>query len=283
MLVIIGIVMFIALIGMIVCSKKQKVNPNAQPVAIALLIVVVICGFMMMQRTGVFGGDAGGELFTNIENQYTASMGDALGKFIAKEYPDQKILIIGERNYEKDPRISILTKSITDAMGGKADIQVDTIQLSAKQPARPGAPVAPPSAPGTPGNPGAGPAGPGAQMMLEMPLMEVMTPKDFDNTLEKYSACPVVISMIGLPREKIKMKLWKMDAAKRPKVILYGEMDTRNIKDAIKNGVIAALVTTNPEFKYTEDMPPADLQKAFDLRYVLITKANLDKYGSLFR
>ena len=56
MLVIIGIVMFIALIGMIVCSKKQKVNPNAQPVAIALLIVVVICGFMMMQKTGVFGG-----------------------------------------------------------------------------------------------------------------------------------------------------------------------------------------------------------------------------------
>lgn len=281
MLVIIGIVMFIALIGMIVCSKKQKVNPNAQPVAIALLIVVVICGFMMMQRTGVFGGDAGGELFTNIENQYTASLGDALGKFIAKEYPEQKILIIGERNYEKDPRIAILTKSITDAMGGKADIQVDTIQLSAKQPARPGAPAAPPSAPGTPGAPAV--PGPGGPMMIEMPLMEVMTPKDFDNTLEKYANCTVVISTIGLPRDKTKMKLWKMDSAKRPKVILYGEMDTRNIKDAIKGGIIAALVTTNPEFKYTEDMPPSDLQKAFDLRYVLITKANLDKYGSLFR
>ena len=68
-LVLIGIVMFIALIGMIVCSKKQKTNPNAQPVAIALLIIVVVCGFMMMYKTGVFGS-GGAEQFRQIEDRH---------------------------------------------------------------------------------------------------------------------------------------------------------------------------------------------------------------------
>jgi hypothetical protein len=269
-LVIIGIVMFIALIGMVVCSKKQKVNPNAQPVAIALLIVVVICGFMMMQKTGVFGGDAGAELFTKIENQYTASMGNALGKFIAKEYPDQKILVIGEKNYAKDPRVEILTKSIAEAMGGKADIQVDTVELPpppAPKPAKPGTPAA---------------AVPPPDAGMDMPLAETMTARDFDNTLQKYPNCTVVVTTIGLPRDKTKLKFWKMEAAKRPKMIVYGEMDPRSLKDAIKGDVVAAFIGTNPEFKYTEDMPPSDLQKAFDLRFVLVNKANLAKYGTLF-
>ena len=34
--------MFLALAGMIVCSKKQKTNPAMQPIAFVLFIVVVI-------------------------------------------------------------------------------------------------------------------------------------------------------------------------------------------------------------------------------------------------
>ncbi len=36
-------IMIVAFIGMIVCAKKQKTNPNAKTIAILCLIVVVIC------------------------------------------------------------------------------------------------------------------------------------------------------------------------------------------------------------------------------------------------
>ncbi len=257
-LVLIGIVMFIGLIGMIVCSKKQKTNPNAQPIAIVLLIVVVICGFMMMHKTGVFGG-GGAEQFVQIENQYYASQGNVLGKYIAKNFAGQKILLIAERNYSKDPRVTLIVDAIKEGMGGKADIEVDTIELAN-----------PPKVPQ------------GAPEMMDMPLFETMTAKDFDNTIQKHNTCTVVISTIGLPRENARMKLWNMDAAKRPKILLMGAADLRGIADQIKKDLIAAVITISPDAKFTEDAPPSDPQKAFDIRYVLVNKANLDKYGKLF-
>ena len=257
-LVLIGIVMFIALVGMIVCSKKQKTNPNAQPVAIALLIIVVVCGFMMMYKTGVFGG-GGAEQFRQIEDKYHASQGNVLGKFIAKNFADQKILLVAERNYSKDPRVNILVESIKEGMGGKADIQVDTVDLAN-----------PPKVPQ------------GAPEMMDMPLFETMTAKDFDNALQKHPDCTVVVSTIGLPRDNAKMKLWTMDVAKRPKLMLMGAADLRGIADQIKKDLVAAVITISPDAKFTEDAPPSDPQKAFDIRYVLVNKANLDKYGKLF-
>jgi hypothetical protein len=257
-LVLIGIVMFIALVGMIVCSKKQKTNPNAQPVAIALLIIVVVCGFMMMYKTGVFGS-GGAEQFRQIEDKYYASQGNVLGKYIAKNFADQKILLIAERNFSKDPRVNVLVGAIKEGMGGKADIQIDTIELAN-----------PPKVPK------------GAPDMMEMPLAETMTSKDFDNTLQKHTDCTVVVSTIGLPRENASMKLWKMDAAKRPKVLLMGAVDLRSIADAIRRDLVAAVITISPDAKFTEDAPPSDPQKAFDTRYVLINKASLDKFGKLF-
>ena len=49
-------VMIVAFIGMIVCAKKQKTNPNAKTIAILCLIVVVICAGKFMVDTGSFGG-----------------------------------------------------------------------------------------------------------------------------------------------------------------------------------------------------------------------------------
>ncbi len=257
-LVLIGIVMFIALIGMIVCSKKQKTNPNAQPVAIALLIIVVVCGFMMMYKTGVFGS-GGAEQFRQIEDRYYASQGNVIGKYIAKNFADQKILVIAERNFSKDPRVNVLVDAIKEGMGGKADIQVDTVELAN-----------PPKVPQ------------GAPEMMDMPLFETMTAKDFDNAVQKHPDCTVILSTIGLPRDNNKMKLWVMDSAKRPKVLLMGAADLRGIADSIKRDLITAVITISPDAKFTEDAPPSDPQKAFDIRYVLVNKANIDKYSKLF-
>jgi hypothetical protein len=257
--ILIGIVMFVALIGMIVCSKKQKTNPNAQPVAIGLLIIVIICGIAMMYRTGIFGG-GGTEKFQQIENRYYASQGYVIGKFIGKNYAGQKVLVIADRNFDKNKRVKLLVDAIKEAMGGNASVTVDTVELA---------------------NPPKQPQG--APEMLDMPLFELMTAKDFDNTIKKYSDCSVVISTIGLPRDANKLKLWRMSEAKRPKLILMGAADLRGMAAAIQKGLIAAVVTISPDAKFTEDAPPSDPQETFNMRYVLIDKANVDKYGKVLQ
>ncbi|MDD3119313.1 MAG: hypothetical protein PHQ27_09055, partial [Victivallales bacterium] len=51
---IIGLIMILALVGIIVCVKKQRTNPNAQPIAVGLLIVVVACGIALVFLSGTF-------------------------------------------------------------------------------------------------------------------------------------------------------------------------------------------------------------------------------------
>lgn len=259
MVVLVGVVMFAALIGMIICSKKQKTNPNAQPIAIGLLIIVIICGIVMMQKTGVFGG-SGAEQFQKMENHYYASQGFVIGKFIGKNFSGQKVLVIASPGFEKDLRVNELVDAIKKGTSANTDIVVDTIKL-ANKPKQPE------------GGPDAGP--------MDMPLFELMTAKDFDNALANHSDCTVVISTVGLPRDAARMKLWNLPEAKRPKLILMGIMDATGMKAAITKGLISAIVTISPTAKFTEDAPPSDMQETFDLRYVLIDKDNISKYSNL--
>ena len=45
----------------------------------------------------------------------------------------------------------------------------------------------------------------------------------------------------------------------------------------MKAGFISAVVYPNPSKKYSEDVPSDDLQKTFDMRYLLITPKNMDE------
>ncbi|MCP3968205.1 MAG: hypothetical protein GY750_00765 [Lentisphaerae bacterium] len=258
--ILIGIVMFVALVGMIICSKKQKTNPNAQPLAIALLIIVIICGIAMMFKTGLLGG-GGVERFREIENRYYASQGFVVGSFIKKNMPKAKILVIAEQNFQKNKRVQALVEELKSSLGPKVSVKVDTVKL--------------PKKPKDKKNP--------PEMMMDMPLYELMTPADFDVTIDKYPTCNVIISLIGLPRNASKLGLWRKSESTRPKMILVGPADMSGLGKAIERGLIAAVVVMNPDAKFTEEAPPADQKKTFDLRYLLIDKKNLKKNTNTLR
>ncbi|QSH42486.1 hypothetical protein P0136_02510 [Lentisphaerota bacterium ZTH] len=258
--ILIGIVMFVALIGMIICSKKQKTNPNAQPFAIALLIIVIICGIAMMFKTGLFGG-GGIERFREIENRYYASQGFVVGEFIKKNMPGEKILVIAENNFKKDKRVQALVEELQNAAGSKSVVKVDTVSIgknktNAKNP--------PPE-------------------VVDMPLYELMTPADFDLVINKHSDCNVVISLIGLPRNASKLSLWRKGEKSRPKLILVGPNDMTGLDKAIERNMISAVVIMNPLAKFSEEAPPADPEKTFKLRYLLIDRKNLKANAKVFR
>ena len=68
-----AVVMVIALIGMIACSKKQRTNPAMQPVAFVLFIVVVVCGIMLMKDQ--FSGSGASSSVIKQETAFYASQG----------------------------------------------------------------------------------------------------------------------------------------------------------------------------------------------------------------
>ena len=57
MLIVYVALMIAGLVGIIVCQKKQKTNPNAQAVAFVFLIVILVGAGGMLHQTGMFGGD----------------------------------------------------------------------------------------------------------------------------------------------------------------------------------------------------------------------------------
>lgn len=253
--VLIALVMFIALIGMIVCSKKQKTSPAAQPIAIGLLIVVIACGIGILYKTDILGNT--GNRYQEYENRYHSSQGFVLGKYIQENFPGQKVLVLLETDYARNPRTQILLDGLKAGAGGNLNVEADTLELAAR-----------------PTNPEMDPG-------MEMPLFELMTAADFDKALETHKDCGVVISGIGLPRDAAKMKLWK--AKERPKLVLLNAFDMRNYDSLITGDMISAVIAIGPEAKFTEDAPPRDPQAAFDVRYVLIDKKNVADYERLFR
>jgi len=251
MMVISGIVMVAALIGMIICSKKQKTNPGAQPIAIALLIVVIACGIFMLQKSGTFGGSNAGMIES--ENHFYASQGYMVGKFITKNIPGAKVLVIENKEYKKSKREIAFLAALKDGMGNN---NITAVALTLLNP-----PKRPKGMP---------------EDMPMMPMMEMMTSKDFDATIAANSDKNVVVSVIGLPQNAGKMKLWKMPAATRPKLILIGGGMGGAIKmgPAIKKGMISALVTIGPKAKFDDEGAPSSYEDAFKKRYILIDKSN---------
>lgn len=249
-----GVVMVAALIGMIICSKKQKTNPGAQPVAIALLMVVIISGFYMLYKNNIFGSSNASMIES--ENHFYASQGYMVGKFISKNIPGASVLLVEDEDFEKNKREQAFIGALKEGMGSNS---VNAVALQVlNKPERPK---------GMP------------EDMPMMPMMEMMTSKDFDATISANSSNNVVISVIGLPRDASNMKLWKMPNAKRPKLILIGGGMGGSIKlaPAIQQGLISAVVVISPTAKFDEEGAPSKFEDAFLKRYILVDKDNLDK------
>lgn len=257
--ILVGAVMVIALIGMIACAKKQRTNPNAQPIAVGLLIVVIACGIAILFLTNSFGGDDTQSLIEN-ETKFACAKSEVLGDYLKGKFPGEKILVVADRNFAKDKRSERLVDALKKGLGVN-DIEVDTIVLESK---------------------GKGPA----EEEFMMPLEEMMTAKDFDKLLEKHQDCKLVITMIGLPRDANNLKSLKMTKDKRPKIALLNG-DIHSMQGAIASGIIVGAVSYKPGVKYTEDAAPKDVKAAFEQRYLLVTPENIKtvatEYKGLFQ
>ena len=239
-------VMVVGLIGMIICSKKQKTNPAMQPVALGIFLVVIVSAVMLLMETGIFGGNS-----NIIESEYAfmASRGHAAGAHLAKVAPGKKLVVIVEdSNYEKSPNTKNLIDLLAKAYGAEA--AVEALDLPAVSDDNP------------------------------QPIEERMKAKHFDATLAKHKDAGVVVSLIGIPQDARRMKAF---SGKGPVFFLLGTcMGTgKFVADQMKKGTIAGVVVPNPKADY-EAKAPSDPAKAFAIRFVLVTKENMDAHKQFF-
>ena len=237
--------MAVGLIGMIVCSKKQKNNPAMQPVAIVLFLVVLASAIMLLKEMDIFGG--GNSSILQSEMRFAESRGVKVAKFAAPLAGGKKVLFIADQTYTQGDLGKRVVDAIKESCGG--NLVIDSIPAP-KDAADNG-----------------------------IPVEEYMKAKDMDALLAKHTDAAVIITNIGLPSDARKMKYFKTPADKRAKLILLnsGFVDKFDFVKHIKNGDISAIVVTAPKVKY-DIKAPKDYGKAFDIRYILVTKDNVDQF-----
>ncbi|OQA87072.1 MAG: hypothetical protein BWY31_00948 [Lentisphaerae bacterium ADurb.Bin242] len=242
--------MVVALIGIVWCQKKQKVNPNAQAFAFVFLVLILVGAGGMLYETGIFGGDREMDKIISNEVRYAKARSQVLADYIGKTYPGQKAVIITEANVNQSPISKASLETMTAALTAAG------INVSATE-----ALNIPESSPENP-----------------VPLEVALTAKVYNDIFNKYKDANLYIIMSQLPfvgTELQKLSCWKNDPQKSRIILVNGEVF--NLKGAIASGHIgaAAAMKTGPEAYDPEKTAPKETQAAFDTRYILVTPQNV--------
>jgi len=254
--------MAISLIGMIVCAKKQHTVAIAKPMAVVLMIVVIMSAVVILMKTGVLGDQGTQRIIAN-ELTYAKAGYYMLGKQLAEKVPGAKTLLIVEKTRPNDDRTPALIQAFKDGAAGKLTI----------------AAMATPTVTWPEGRQ------PKPEEIDMMPMNEMLKAKDYNEVIDKYADCNLVVSFIGLPMDIEDLHVWTMPPEKRPKLGLIN-CAYHNLKNAIKSEVVVAVVGINPTAKFDEQPAPKEQKAAFERRYIMITPENVvqmaDTYKNMF-
>lgn len=235
-----AVVMVLSIIGMIVCGKKQRTNPTFLWVAIVFFILFLACGGFFL-RNKIAGSDP----VLEKEQLFFASQGTKVGEYLKTICPGKKILLITNPGSETADNVRNLANALQAAYGG--EVVLDTIQLSGDQ----------------------------AGMQMELYMVKAA---DFDAVVDKHSDCGIITTIGGLPQEANRLKIMKSSSAeKRPIVLISLSGPIPGLVAALQRDIISGVVLSKLGLDYKAPAP-ADPGEAFDLRYVLVTKENVEQY-----
>jgi len=182
------------------------------------------------------------------ELKFAKSSTYVLGKELAEMMPGAKVLIISEQN-EGGRRLKAQIEGLKEGFGKAiTDITIAFPQRKQDDASRKG-----------------------------MPIMVPIQAADFNAFIKKHNKCNLIVTMIGLPDDLDKITLWKefnSNPEKSPKLaIAFG--DISRLRRYIKTGSIITALSYNPTARFTADPAPEDMRKAFNKRYLIISKNNL--------
>jgi len=238
--------MVFGLVGLIVCAKKQRVNPAMQSVA-------VIFALVMFSGLGMALYDQmGGNVQSEIENEqlFLYSRSARAGKCLNAVKPGAKVLFVANPGWDKEEVHKAQVEKQVEAFKaayGSGDVVIDSIPLPANYDENADA------------------------------IEDVITVKEFTALLDKNKDAQVIVTDIGLP-EKGERLLRDKNA---PVVFLLsqGNISGKALKNLFKSGKVAGMIGYKSKADYEIKADEDDLLKSFDVRYELIDGSNYTKHN----
>ncbi|MBQ7394586.1 MAG: hypothetical protein IJV89_09605 [Lentisphaeria bacterium] len=246
MLVVYIALMVVALIGMIVCSKKQNTLAIAKPLSMVLLVVVAFCGVMVLKSQF---SDGMTSLREN-ENKFYVSQAFVVGDYVKGKLDAGKILIIADPSYTVDQRMTEFVELMKKGSGG--EVVISTVAL------------------------------PDTGEEMAEPVSERMRAKDFEKVIAENSDAKVVVSLIGLPRDLKNLKILNANKSGKGPALILLNADVPHLGQMIAAGMVTAAVTVSPKAVFNEEPAPSDEKAAFAVRYILVDKENIAENKGLF-
>ncbi len=254
---IVSIALMVAgLIGIVVCQKKQKTNPNAQAVAFVFLIVILAGAGLMIYDTFTSEDRQIAQMQAN-ELAYSKAWCKVLSDYAGKTWAGKSAVIITE------PKVEGTNKAVIDAL--QSDLKAAGLTIAGVEALNI-------------------PAG-----EEEAPMMEAVEAKHYNEIFAKYKNAAVFVVTTNLPQEAKELKnlkCWTFNP--KAQCIVMANQEINMYKPMIEHGFIGAAVVTSPKYQPTEEIKkaPADPQEAFKERYLLVTTANIkeiaEEYKDLF-
>jgi len=215
---------------------------------ITLSIILIFFGIAFTIRN-LFFSEEEGEIEKRSKKQYSAISTEYLGKYLSEKYPKSKAVIFYD-SLSTSPVFEERLNGLRKGLQGSIDIYLE-IPLPKSVPQN-----IPPR-------------------MIR--AIDYISAEDFNIVMKKYPNVNMIISLVGLPHDSAKMNIWQIDdPIKRPKFILFGG-NLRELSPAIEAGYINALVLYRHMDKSVNELPPADIEEAFNRRFRLITPESVKK------
>jgi len=281
MLYLLYALMAVAVVGIVYGWKKQKDGyPLGEKIMLAGALGALICAGFALKIS--FFGTSSTEMM-KMQNAWTRLSGQKLGEYLATTYPKSKILIVVQPQtaYTKGrptPLLDGLKAGLGDSMTIVAEAAPELPKMPGGMPGMvPMPPIPPPVAGDKSSNPP--PSMPTPEEMLMMGPIEMwLNAERFDAFLEPFvPKVDMVITTIGLPMQPGTLKFWKFDP--RPMLVI-AQGNIQELKVAIQAKAVVAALAFNPTAKFESKWPPKNLEKAFALRYLLVTPENVEQIAT---
>jgi len=245
-----GVVMFLALVGMIVCLKKQAELAPAKPLGIVLLVVVIGCGLAVINRFSSSKQQTVEQL-VSLEESYQRVADEQLGRWLAERHAGTSVLVIMP---EKNPTAAMQARVAAFKAGLKGSLGIeDLVAIEVED------------------------------STGSLSPMEQMAARHFDALLERYPYCTMVVSFIGLPSDFAKMKAWELKPDRRPRFILPLDAPIPgDLRKMLAQLEVLAAVVRRPDAIIDRTPVPEDLQMAFDRRFLLISAENVQELDARY-
>lgn len=122
-----------------------------------------------------------------------------------------------------------------------------------------------------------------------LPIEDVMKAEHFDAVMNQYPDAGAFVSLVGLPSNVTSMAYFRNRKAKAPLALIgVPSIVPRILIDSIEKGDISCMVIRNPELRKkkidTSKLKATDdFEETFKMRFVLVTKDNLEQYKEVLR